>query len=85
MAGAEDKSHAGSISNVTLVVLVALGAVGIGLVWTALNRLLTTSALTGDVVLGLLAGALIVTAVGAWLWRSLNALVPDSPHNRGRR
>ncbi len=76
MTGTERSRGGGRRLSVTLAVVVVLGAVSVGLAWSALNGFSQGTASTGATVLGLF-GVLLLAALGLWLWRYLTSLLPE--------
>jgi O-antigen ligase len=61
-----------------LIILVALGGLGVSLIWSGLNDLTATRALTTLGASGIVGGALMLGAVCVYLWRYLNELLSEA-------
>lgn len=81
MAG-KQRSAGGGMSSVTLGIVVLCGALAVGLVWSGMNALLAGSGTSDTSMLALGFGALLLAAIGIWLWRYLNGLLHASQHPR---
>ena len=87
MAASDGLPAARQSLTVLLIVPVALGGLGVGLIWSGLNELTATGSVTSLGLLGVVAGVLLLGAVCVYLWRYLNGLLSEAQQraNSGTR